>query len=71
MITDSAPPIELEQRGDTVRLTLSHEMDRLKSKLNEEASGRPEKLPDFLICLLTNLGDFVRRWEVYIAQTRR
>ena len=33
MITDSAPPIELEQQGDTVRLTLSHEIDRPQSKL--------------------------------------
>jgi len=63
MITDLAPRLSSNNRENTVRLTLSHEIDRLKSNLNEEVSGQARKAAGFLICMLTNLGDFVRRWE--------
>jgi hypothetical protein len=55
-----------------VRLMLSHEMDRLKSKLNEEVLGQTRKAAGFphLACSQISATSFVDG-EVYIAQSRR
>ena len=71
MITELAPRSNSNNTENTVRLTLSHEIDRLKSNSMKKCRGQARKAAGFLICMLANLGDFVRRWEVYIAQTQR